>query len=434
MYRTITFMLLALAFLFGAQASAAQAIDPQDGPLQAHIDAAEPGAVLVLGPGVHAGGVVIDRPLTLKGLPGAVIDAGGKGDIVRVKAADVRIEGLTLRNSGFNLTDMNAGIYGDRGAHNIHVEGNRMENVAFGVWLWHLKGLKVIDNHIRGNPDVRSQDRGDGIRLYNVDDGLVSGNDIKDARDGVYIDTSRHVEFRSNRFARLRYGIHYMYSHHGRIIDNHTTETRSGFALMTSNNLEVIGNRSEQDRNYGILMNFVNYTTVVDNVINGVTGWSGATVREHGVSLGSEGKAIFVYNAHGNELRDNVFANSEIGIHMTAGSSGNKILGNSFINNRTQVMYVSNRQQDWSHEGRGNYWSDYLGWDLSGDGIGDQPYEPNDAVDRLLWMYPMARVLMNSPSVQLLRWVQRTFPILRSPGVKDSAPLMRPVRTLEIPG
>jgi nitrous oxidase accessory protein len=421
---------LPLALLLGAQAAAAQRIGPLDGPLQSHIDAAGPGAVLVLEPGVYEGGVVVDRPMTLRGLPGAVIDAGGKGDVVRVKAQGVRIEGLALRNSGFNLTDMNAGIHGERGAHDLHVEGNSLENVAFGLWLWHLRGPRVIDNRIHGNPGVRSQDRGDGIRLFNVDDGLVAGNEILHARDGVYIDTSRHVEFRGNRFSHLRYGIHYMYSHHGRIVGNHTTETRSGYALMTSNHLEVIGNRSDGDRNYGILMNFVNNTVVADNVVDGVTGWAGAASREHGVSLGSEGKAIFIYNAHANEIRDNVFANSEIGIHLTAGSENNRIHGNNFVDNRVQVMYVANRRQDWSHDGRGNYWSDYLGWDLSGDGVGDQPYEPNDAVDRLFWMYPMARVLMNSPSVQLLRWVQRAFPILRPSGVQDSAPLMRPTRRL----
>jgi nitrous oxidase accessory protein len=31
---------------------------------------------------------------------------------------------------------------------------------------------------------------------------------------------------------------------------------------------------------------------------------------------------------------------------------------------------------------------------------------------------------MNSPSIELLRWVQRAFPVIRSPGVQDSHPLM----------
>jgi nitrous oxidase accessory protein len=45
-------------------------------------------------------------------------------------------------------------------------------------------------------------------------------------------------------------------------------------------------------------------------------------------------------------------------------------------------------------------------------------------MDRLLWRYPAARLLMNSPAVLALRWVQRQFPVFRPEGVKDSAPLM----------
>jgi nitrous oxidase accessory protein len=87
--------------------------------------------------------------------------------------------------------------------------------------------------------------------------------------------------------------------------------------------------------------------------------------------------------------------------------------------------------QEWSADGRGNYWSDYLGWDRNNDGLGDIAYEPNDNVDRLLWLYPQVRLLMNSPGIELLRWVQRAFPVMKSPGVLDSHPLMKsPTPTL----
>jgi len=73
-----------------------------------------------------------------------------------------------------------------------------------------------------------------------------------------------------------------------------------------------------------------------------------------------------------------------------------------------------------------------MGWDLAGDGIGDTPYEPNDAMDGVLWKYPMAKILTNSPAVQLLRWGQRQFPVLRPSGVRDSAPLIAPPHDLEV--
>ena len=61
---------------------------------------------------------------------------------------------------------------------------------------------------------------------------------------------------------------------------------------------------------------------------------------------------------------------------------------------------------------------------MDGDGIGDVAYEPNDGVDRLLWKFPTAKLLFNSPAIEVLRWVQRQFPVLKSPGIVDSYPLM----------
>lgn len=68
-----------------------------------------------------------------------------------------------------------------------------------------------------------------------------------------------------------------------------------------------------------------------------------------------------------------------------------------------------------------------MGWDRNNDGIGDRPFEPNDNVDKLLWKYPLAKLLMNSPSVQILRWAQMQFPVFKSPGITDSYPLMQPL-------
>jgi len=74
---------------------------------------------------------------------------------------------------------------------------------------------------------------------------------------------------------------------------------------------------------------------------------------------------------------------------------------------------------------------------MNADRIGDKPYEPNDAVDKLLWRYPMARILMSSPAIETLRWVQQRFPVFKPQGVKDSNPLMQipaPAGSGERPG
>ncbi|WP_443192369.1 nitrous oxide reductase family maturation protein NosD [Pseudomonas indica] len=371
--------------------------------------------------GEYHGNFRIDRPLTLRCAEGAILDADGTGSALTLAASDVTVSGCTLRNWGRDLGAMDSGIFVERQAANAHIEHNRLSGPGFGIWVDASRGTLIRDNDIEGDTRLRSQDRGNGVHLYAVSGAQVIDNRIWDVRDGIYIDTSNDNLLQGNRLRDLRYGIHYMFSHNNRIIGNATLRTRTGYALMQSRQLTVIGNRSEQDGNYGILMNYITYSTLRDNqVIDVRPGGDGDAMIS-----GAEGKALFIYNSLFNQIEGNRFEGSALGIHLTAGSEDNRIAGNAFVNNRQQVKYVATRRQEWSHEGRGNYWSDYLGWDRNGDGLGDVAYEPNDNVDRLLWTYPQVRLLMHSPGIELLRWVQRAFPVIRSPGVEDSHPLMR---------
>ena len=91
--------------------------------LVAALARAQPDDTLLLGPGSHAGPVLITVPgITLEGEPGAVIDGGGSGDSVHVSAADVTLRHLTVRHSGQVLIDKNSGIFLDRDADRARVE------------------------------------------------------------------------------------------------------------------------------------------------------------------------------------------------------------------------------------------------------------------------------------------------------------------------
>jgi nitrous oxidase accessory protein len=423
MYRFFTLAV----FIYGAWINpclAAKHLLTPNGPSLQHIIAqASSGDSIEIAPGTYHGNFLIDKPLSLYGQPGAILDGKGSGDVIRVRAARVLIRNLTIQNAGRNLTDLNAAIFVEKMATGVQIENNRIETAGFGMWLDACQDARIIGNKISGHKDVRSQDRGNGIHLYAVSGAEVIANEIWHTRDGIYIDTSNNNVLRDNNIRDLRYGIHYMYSHQNRVEGNRTYRTRTGYALMQSRQLEVHNNYSQEDQNYGILLNFITSSVIAGNVVSNVRKGS----NPHGGADigGAEGKALFVYNSLFNEVRDNIFQASDIGIHLTAGSEDNIVWNNSFINNRAQVKYVATREQEWSRNGRGNFWSDYLGWDRNADGIGDHPYEPNDAIDKLLWRYPAARILMNSPAIETLRWVQNYFPVMRPQGVRDSAPLMQ---------
>ncbi|MCK9535364.1 MAG: nitrous oxide reductase family maturation protein NosD [Pseudomonas sp.] len=373
--------------------------------------------------GDYIGHFVIDQPMTFECAKDAYLRGGGLGNALNIRAADVSVINCDISQWGHNLTQMDAGIFIERTAKNARIENNFIHGQGFGVWVDATHNVSIINNKVQGDLTLRNQDRGNGIHLFAVRFANISGNEIWETRDGIYIEAANDNIIHNNHMRDLRYGVHYMFSNRNEVTDNSTTRTRTGYALMQSRQLTVTGNRSDHDQNYGILMNYITYSTLKDNFVTAVQPGSGDGVH----ISGAEGKALFIYNSLFNTLTGNHFEHSALGIHLTAGSEDNRIYHNSFIGNQQQVKYVAIRYQEWSYEGKGNYWSDYLGWDRNSDGIGDVAYEPNDNVDRLLWIYPQVRLLMHSPSIELLRLVQRAFPVVKYPGVQDSYPLMRPV-------
>jgi len=72
-----------------------------------------------------------------------------------------------------------------------------------------------------------------------------------------------------------------------------------------------------------------------------------------------------------------------------------------------------------------NYWSDYKGYDLDHDGIGDVPYRPVSLFGYLSENYPQSIILSRSFFVYLLDLTERMFPMLIPSELVDNRPLMR---------
>jgi nitrous oxidase accessory protein len=382
-------------------------VAPEAGALADALARAGEGDTLVLAPGIHRGPVVIDKPVIVVGRSGAVVDGGGEGRVITVAAPDVTVRGLTITGSGAKLSTEDSGIFVTREGDGAVVEHNRLEENLIGVYLKGPENARVRNNTIIGRQDLRMNERGNGVQLWNTPGSIIEGNDIRYGRDGIFVTTSRKNIFRDNRMRDLRFAIHYMYTNESALVGNVSRDNHIGYALMFSNKLEVRGNLSAGDRDRGLLLNYANNSNFIGNVVRG----------------GPE-KCVFIYNANMNNINGNRFEGCDIGIHFTAGSERNRIADNAFIGSRTQVKYVGTRHVEWSADGRGNYWSDNTAFDLDGDGIADRPYQPNDLVDQIVWRHPLAKMLLTSPALQVLRWSQSEFPALHPGGVTDSAPLM----------
>lgn len=411
--RTISVAVLALwagaVAVSGSAAATTTAVSPGSGALGTAIARAQSGDTLVLSPGVYHGPVTIDRPVTLRGEGKAEVRGSGTGSTITVAAPDVTVRGLKITGSGGALETMDSGVFVNKKGDRALIEGNTIEGNLFGVYLWGPDDAVMRGNTVIGRTDHHVNQRGNGVSLWNTPGSIVEDNDFRYGRDGIFTTTSRNNIFRNNRFRNTRIAVHYMYTNNSEVSGNVSEDNHVGFALMYSKRLKVTGNISRHDRDQSFLLNYANSSVIEGNWVDG-----------------GETKCVFIYNSNKNAFRNNRFENCPIGIHFTAGSERNDISGNAFIANRTQVKYVGTRNLDWSENGRGNYWSDNTAFDMNGDGIADTAYRPNDMVDKIVWAHPAAKLLLNSPAVQVMRWAQSQFPALRPGGVVDTAPLMTP--------
>ena len=385
---------------------------PGNGTLQTAIDSAQPGDSLLLTEGTYIGSINIHQSLTLLGndtkANSSIIDGEGSSHVITVSAPDVLIKNLRIQHSGEVLEDEDSGIFITDKGDRTHIENNHLENNQIGVYLKGPDSAIVSNNVIIGSQFHRVNDRGNGVYLWNTPGSIIKDNVIRYGRDGIFVNASRNNVFSGNHMSNLRFAIHYMYANDSEVSNNISVNNHVGFALMFSDRIVAKNNLSSGDEKRGLFFNFANYSVIEGNRV-----------------VGAE-KCVFIYNANFNQINKNSFEDCQIGIHFTAGSEKNEIYDNAFINNRSQVKYVGTRYIEWSKQGRGNFWSDNVAFDIDDNGIADQTYKPNDLVDQLVWRHPLAKLLLNSPSVKILKWAQSEFPGIHPGGVTDSSPLMAP--------
>lgn len=368
---------------------------------------AQAGDTLLIERGHYPGHLLIDKPLTLKGLNRPTVSGELQGDTIRITSPDVHLEGLIISDSGDDLGAQNAGVYLQPGAHRATITHCQVNYNLFGLWIEGVHDVQVLDNVITGKRDYPSAQRGNGIQLYNTERAHIEGNNISFSRDGIYVDVSYHALFKGNKIHDVRYGTHYMNSYHNVWEDNEVYHNRTGLALMETRDQIVRNNRAWGNSDVGIMLR-----TIQDSVI------------ENNIVYGNQ-RGLFIYDAEYNTIRGNLVIGNDVGAHVWAGSIHNQVDGNDFIRNGEQVRYVAARDELWGQQ-QGNYWSNYVGWDRNGDGVGDVPYEASDVVDRLIWRLPVVKLLLNSPAIQTLRLIAQQFPLLRATSIIDSHPRMKP--------
>ena len=365
---------------------------------------ASDGDRVVVPAGTWSGPVRIERSITLEG--SGTIDGGGEGSVITVAAAGVVVRSLTVRASGSNLSRRDACIYTEPAARGVRIEDTHVTDCAFGIWIHQSPRARVIGNRVRGRADERPTDRGNGIHLFDADEVLVRDNEVRDSRDGIYVSATDDSTFENNRVIGQRYGVHYMYSYRNTLRGNTANENIGGFALMESRDLLVEDNVATDNERVGLLFRDAQDCRILRN------------------RLERNGQGMFFFSSTDNLIEDNRLVANEIGAKIWAGSLRNVVRGNVFSANAQQVFFVGAEDLVWGDGDRGNRWSDYIGWDQDGDGIGDRPHRVDSFTANLVHEHPSAVLLMRSPAMELLTHLEARVPILRVATVVDLSPLV----------
>jgi nitrous oxidase accessory protein len=372
------------------------------------VDQATPGSVLKPPPGVYAGPVLVDKPLTIDGGGQVTIDGGGKGTVFVVDTEGATIRGLKLQGSG-ESHDSDDTCLNIRGNHHV-VEENRITDCLFGIDLKQADHNTVRGNHISSKPFDLGL-RGDGLRLWYSNHNLVEKNEIVDSRDMVAW-YSHHNTWRGNIGKRSRYSIHFMFAKDSLVEGNQFYDNAVGVYLMYTERIHI--------RN---------------NLISHATGAAGMALgfKESSDSDIDNNEIIYCAVGVGSDLSpfepdttlrftNNRFAYNGIAVRFTSELGGNILTGNSFEGNLTDVVQMG-RDVASKNEWRDNYFSGYQGFDRNGDGIGDTPHELYAYADQIWIETPPAQFFKTSPVLELLDFLERLAPF-SSPELqlKDAAP------------
>lgn len=371
------------------------------------IEAIHPGDTITVFPGEYVvENIIIQKKMSLIGIGNPVLKSQNGDEIITIIADSVTVKGFTFKDVTTSYLKERSAIRVKKHDHFV-IESNLIVNCFFGIYLENADNGTVCDNTILGNATTEAES-GNGIHAWYCDDITIDNNEIRGQRDGIYFEFVNNSAIRFNQSQEnTRYGLHFMFSNDDTYTDNLFINNGVGVAVMFSRRIVMERNEFSFNRgrsSYGLLLKEIYDGEILNNLFNQNT-------------IG-----IFVEGSNRINYKFNSFARNGWAIKFSGGCEDNAITYNNFLEN-TLDLVVSTKLA--SNQFNHNYWSNYSGYDLDKDLIGDVPHFPVKLFSYVLDKAPESIVLLRSLFVDLINFSEKVSPVFTPKEVMDAFPLMK---------
>ncbi len=357
--------------------------------------------------------IFINKGIHLIGENFPIIDAEYKTDSVfAVKADNFSISGFKFRNIGMSYIKEIAAIFVSQ-SKNFVLKNNEFENVFYAFIIQSSKYGVIQNNKILGN-SVAEATSGNGVHIWKCKNMRIEKNTISGMRDGIYLEFVNKSFISHNTSANnLRYGLHFMFSNHNEYHHNEFKKNGAGVAVMFSKFIKMHHNTFHYNwgtASYGLLLKEIYDAEITDNVF-----------EQNTVGINIDGCNRITY-------KSNHFIRNGWALKFTGGCYANLFEYNNFMHNAFDLSYNS-RLNDNKFEA--NYWSEYTGYDIDKNGLGDVPHRPVKLFSYIVGKTPETMILLRSLFVDIINFSEKVSPVFTPDKLVDNKPLMKPINPLD---
>jgi len=373
------------------------------------IDIAEDGDEIFIKKGVYKeNNIIINKTVSLIGEKGAIIDGEQAGGIIIFESDNFTISGLKIINVGMSYTIDYAAIKVIK-AKNFIIEDCILENVFFGLLIEKSKKGIIRNNKISGSRKSEASS-GNGIHIWDGSEMEVYNNHLTGLRDGIYFEFVKKSKVYENKsHNNIRYGLHFMFSNNNIYHHNEFKNNGAGVAVMFSKFITMHHNTFKLNwgsASYGLLLKEIYDAEIYNNLF-----------EENTIGINGEGCTRINY-------KNNTFLRNGWAIKIAGACYANIFEKNDFMHNSLDLAYntkINDNKFD------NNYWSEYTGYDLDKNGIGDVPYRPVKLFSYIVNKTPEALVLLRSLFVDIINFSEKVSPVFTPDDLMDENPIMKKI-------